>query len=188
MSKDKIKKYCKGCEESFYVHQYRKDTAIFCSQKCKGNSQKGIDMFKGMDKVWLKGNNFAKGSCGSNTSFKKGQTPWNKGIKYEAVTGHKNPNWKGGVTSINEKERKSLSYKGWRTSVFMRDNHTCQMCGSSKSGTLNADHILPFSMFKDSRFDIGNGQTLCQSCHKTTYSYLNPSMVDRKTLIAIREN
>lgn len=92
-----------------------------------------------------------------------------KGYKKE-----KNPNWKGGVTPINELIRKSPLYKEWRKNVFKRDNYTCQWCREkeSVSGKLNADHIKPFAYFPKLRFDLDNGRTLCVDCHKKTDTYL----------------
>lgn len=86
--------------------------------------------------------------------------------------GNKNPNWKGGITPVNMKIRKSFEYKQWRTAVFKRDNFTCVWCNSKESGTLNADHIKPFAYFPELRLDINNGRTLCVRCHKKTESYL----------------
>ena len=87
-------------------------------------------------------------------------------------TGEKNNNWKGGVTPMNEKIRKSVEYKLWRTAVFERDNYTCVFCGKRGSVNLNADHIKPFSLYPELRFAIDNGRTLCVDCHKKTDSYL----------------
>ena len=55
--------------------------------------------------------------------------------------------------------------KEWRKAVYERDNYTCQSCG--KTGEkLAAHHILPYAIFKDLRFDVNNGITLCRKCHK----------------------
>lgn len=85
--------------------------------------------------------------------------------------GAANKNWKGGVTSQNEKIRKSLEYKYWRTNVFRRDDYTCQACGKRGKGDLEADHELPFALFPDLRFEVLNGRTLCKDCHKRTPTY-----------------
>lgn len=124
------------------------------------------------------------------------KTSWNKGLKL--TTEHKqklseaklkNPvrywkgrhtvtvganhwHWQGGKTTEHEKLRKSIKYKNWRTAVFERDDYTCQMCGK-RGGKLNADHIKPFSLYPEFRFELSNGRALCVACHKTTDSYLN---------------
>jgi 5-methylcytosine-specific restriction endonuclease McrA len=48
-----------------------------------------------------------------------------------------------------------------RWKVFMRDNFTCQKCGSHLM--LTADHIYPESLGGSS--DMSNLQTLCKSCN-----------------------
>ena len=63
-------------------------------------------------------------------------------------------------------ERRSAAYQEWRKSVFKRDDYTCQCCGS-KGGKLNAHHLKSFADYPDLRFDVDNGVTLCESCHKS---------------------
>lgn len=84
----------------------------------------------------------------------------------------KNPNWKGGIGSINQIERRSNKLKEWRIKVFERDKYTCQDCNKI-GGTLHAHHILPFATHKELRFEIGNGKTLCFKCHKTYHPNMN---------------
>lgn len=82
-----------------------------------------------------------------------------------------NPNYIDGRTPSNKKIRASQEYADWRTQVFERDNHTCRECGQI-GGKLHADHIFPFSLFDDGRFHLANGRTLCEPCHKKTFTYL----------------
>ena len=79
--------------------------------------------------------------------------------------GERSVNWKGGITPINFKIRNSLKYKKWRTKVFTRDNYTCINC-KKVGGRLVADHIKPFCIYKELRFAIDNGRTLCIDCDK----------------------
>lgn len=92
-----------------------------------------------------------------------------RGKKYYN-TGEKNNNWKGGVTPVNEKIRRSVEYKLWRRTVFERDKYTCVICFKT-GGDLQADHIKPFAHYPELRFALENGRTLCKQCHRKTDTY-----------------
>lgn len=114
---------------------------------------------------------------------------WNKGKKLSdqhirnlrgerlKTRGENHHMWKGGVASINEKIRKSIEYKLWRQTVFIRDNFTCVWCGYKShkkikgASDIQADHIKRFSEYPELRFAIDNGRTLCKECHLTTDTY-----------------
>lgn len=65
-------------------------------------------------------------------------------------------------------------YKKWREAVFKRDSWTCQECG--RHGCyLEAHHIKSWARFPEDRYDVGNGITLCKSCHKLTDNYAGKS-------------
>jgi 5-methylcytosine-specific restriction endonuclease McrA len=115
-----------------------------------------------------------------NSAAHKGRCPWNKnlvGICSEetkekmsrAHTGKTGPNsshWKGGITPAHQSIRNSSRTQNWRTAVFERDRYTCQKCGDKKGGNLNAHHILPFTAYPEQRFNVANGITLCDKCHR----------------------
>jgi len=94
--------------------------------------------------------------------------------------GDKNPNWKGGITSLVKRIRKLDKYKEWRNLVFIRDDFTCEKCLIRGNGDLNAHHIKEFAkIIKENEiktieeaencgelWNVGNGQTFCKKCHK----------------------
>jgi len=85
------------------------------------------------------------------------------GIKTRS--GENSYRWKGGLTTEDEIFRKSIAYKDWRLEVYKKDNFTCQCCGDNKGGNLQAHHIENFSDNEELRLELGNGITLCDSCH-----------------------
>lgn len=107
----------------------------------------------------------------------KNSKAWNYGLRGEnaPLYGSRNPMWKGGVSSINSRLRSSAEFIEWRNAVYKRDNWTCVICKRRSKGgqriILNADHIKPWSLFPEFRFNIDNGRTLCVDCHKTTDTY-----------------
>jgi len=140
-----IEKSCGVCNTTFRKNpKYSRQQwseAKFCSRPCQ---YKGKDM-----------SNFV---------------PPLRGKKNPACAGPRHPFWKGGVTLENDKIRRSFAYKEWRRQVFERDSYTCQGCGQ-RGGTLNADHIKPFAVFTELRFEVSNGRTLCVPCHRKTWTY-----------------
>lgn len=112
-------------------------------------------------------------------TIKKVSEEWSKRRGLEV------PSWKGGVTPVHRIVRTMPEYKIWRKSVYERDNYACQVC-NKRGEKLNADHIVPFSVILevenirnryDARkcevlWDIENGRTLCEKCHKKSPSVL----------------
>lgn len=85
--------------------------------------------------------------------FKPGQAPWNKGL--------------GTISSENEKARKTKRARDWRKAVYERDDYTCQDC-KTRGGQLHAHHIKPFAQHPGLRYELSNGLTLCEDCHRKT--------------------
>lgn len=76
--------------------------------------------------------------------FQKGRIPWNKG-------------------NYTTNKRKSRRHDDWSKRVRERDGHKCTECGSKEN--IHAHHIIPWNNSEKLRFDIGNGLSLCGSCH-----------------------
>lgn len=74
----------------------------------------------------------------------------------------KNPNWKGGKTSQNRKEREIFS-REFRLKIMSRDGFQCVTC--NKKGYLQVHHIKSWSEYPEERFNENNCETLCKECH-----------------------
>ena len=61
------------------------------------------------------------------------------------------------VRDFNEEK-----YKEWKARVNVRDNFICQECGREGN---HAHHIKSWLDYKELRYDIDNGETLCLICH-----------------------
>ena len=50
--------------------------------------------------------------------------------------------------------------------VLYRDRFTCTVCKyrSKGNGDIRVDHVKPFSLYPELRFEIKNGRTLCLEC------------------------
>jgi len=56
----------------------------------------------------------------------------------------------------------------WRKEVLKRDNYTCKRCGKAKN--IEAHHIERWVDAPEKRFDVANGISLCEKCHKLIHS------------------
>lgn len=125
-----------------------------------------------------------KGGIPWNKGLKNAQVAWNKGTAKPEIKvsredwiknlrlshigkmkGVNNPNWKGGVTPVHNRIRRSIESKLWIQAVFARDGYVCQKTGL-KGGRLTAHHILNFSQYPELRFAIDNGITLSVEAHE----------------------
>lgn len=78
-------------------------------------------------------------------------------------------NWKGGTKKARNIEMSRIEYRTWRKSVLQRDNYTCTQCESKEK--LQVDHIIPWSVSIEHRYNLSNGRVLCFDCHKKTDTY-----------------
>lgn len=154
-----VKKICAGCNAEFKVSPVRRTAAKFCSYGCYWKSLNGQKRDPAQYD-WL-----------------RGRAPWNKGKQLPDLAaqrrGEKNPNWQGGKTYTNHRQRGSRMHKRWSRLVKERDHYTCQLCGT-KEGKMQADHIKGFAAYPELRFELSNGRTLCVSCHKRITGFCAP--------------
>jgi 5-methylcytosine-specific restriction endonuclease McrA len=98
--------------------------------------------------------------------------------------GAASPSWRGGITPENQRIRLSKEMQEWRSRVFERDNYTCQLC-KRRGVVLHADHIKPFAVFPELRFDLDNGRTLCVPCHYTYGARAHRGKVVREAVLSL---
>lgn len=169
---------CAVCSAEFHTWPYsiRNGHGKFCGLVCAGTSRLGKPNGRaGETRPYMRGENNPMSSA--ETRAKQ---------KANVPRGEKHPAWRGGVTPLYKTIRKSPEYIAWRTAVYERDNYTCQECGLSpgqgKRVDLNADHIKPFSIYPELRFELDNGRTLCVPCHKKTSTYGGNILTMKKEL------
>jgi 5-methylcytosine-specific restriction endonuclease McrA len=98
--------------------------------------------------------------------------------------GPANNKWRGGITPESQKIRLSPEMKAWRIAVFERDQYTCALCGK-RGGDMHADHIRPFALHPELRFDIDNGRTLCVPCHRKYGALVSNGVLTRAPVLTL---
>ncbi|MEK6881609.1 MAG: NUMOD3 domain-containing DNA-binding protein [Nanoarchaeota archaeon] len=98
------------------------------------------------------------------------------------LSGANNKWWKGGLTPIAKQIRECFEYNNWRKAIFQRDDYACVLC-KIRGIKIVADHNpTPFSeifykykikSLQEARecnefWDLQNGRTLCEDCHRKT--------------------
>lgn len=153
---------CLFCNDEF--KSFPSECRKFCSHRCYSNNNKGNKRDFMTDEIRKKISKTHK-KIGKTFESRKGKTPWNKGKAF--MRKEQNPNWKGGVSTQNHIDRTSGKFKEWRDKVFHRDKWICQWC--RVNGDMQAHHIRVWREYKELRYEVSNGITLCPNCHKKTH-------------------
>jgi 5-methylcytosine-specific restriction endonuclease McrA len=140
--------------------------SLFCCKKCSdiGTGERN------KTKVWTKEDRLKSSELAKKIFTGRVQSKEEREKRRLNNLGSKSHFWKGGITPNSFKERSCMELKEWKREIFKRDNYTCQECGV-RGGILNAHHIKSWAKFKELRFDLNNGITLCLECHKLTDNY-----------------
>ena len=162
---------CEVCgTESYYKPSYyAKLSHFYCSNACRiegGKGERFPFVCEHCGKEYTRGASYVKWQLirGITTHCCSSSCARHAGPK-----GQEHYAWRGGVSRAYKYGYHSQEYKEWRTEVFSRDLHTCQICGQV-GGYLHAHHIKGFSHFPETRFSTDNGITLCKHCHYEVHS------------------
>lgn len=100
-------------------------------------------------------------------------------------TGSNHPKWtENKKRPFYQSVRTLFQYRQWRTTIFERDNYTCQFC-KIRGGDLEADHNPKrfVDILRSNAVDTiekainckelwsAEGRTLCGPCHETTFRF-----------------
>jgi len=179
MKKTGEMKLCLNCRNEFYIPQYLIDSGRrkYCSRKCfidHKSSESTCELCGNKMRVEnnrkLSGRGrFCSAECRSVGIFteevRKKMSKSRAGKPNPRIAGKNSHFWKGGVTPQNKSIRMSSPYRMWRTSVFERDDYTCQKTGV-KGGKLEVHHIKNFADYPELIFSMDNGITLSVKSHK----------------------
>ena len=176
---------CEICKKEYQGRGKR-----FCSWECRNYSLGSINRGKGKlvecstcgNELWRKEYLISKSK--NHFCDKKCFGEFKSNLDFSWATGKNHWNWQGGISflgkALYKQIRKIKKYIDWRKDIYSRDNFTCQHCGFI-GGKLNVDHYpTPFSkiIVKNNietleealeckeLWDISNGRTLCEPCHK----------------------
>lgn len=184
---------CQQCGKEFqnYVSNHRR----FCSNKCKyASKERARKISKALkgnqnakNKHWIftkehkrKLSESHKGIKYPNRKRPKSFTLSHRQKIGKASKGEKNGMWRGGITPLKQIIKTCLEYRQWQRTILKRDNRICQKCEETNGRKLITHHIKDFSeiLYKNNiqtleqalncqeLWDINNGITLCQKCHK----------------------
>lgn len=180
-----ITMYCKNCgtEIHKFPSQVKAGEGKFCSKQCYTQSMKGVDLFYNKERGKRPRIRVDINCKFCNKLFKT--VPSQIGIKKycskTCMLKDKEPMIKG-LSYL----RNTSTYKEWRLSVYARDGFKCQSCGQVGKD-LRAHHMVPVAVDVTKMFDINNGITLCEDCHKKVHKHYKPKTKQGELLETLNE-
>lgn len=92
---------------------------------------------------------------------------WTDDMKSMVSKRFRNPNITDDDRLYYREKKRSFDklLKQWRLDVFKRDDFKCVSCKELGCGNLIAHHKNCWSDFKEQRYLVDNGATLCENCH-----------------------
>jgi hypothetical protein len=162
-----LTKLCAHCGTAFMVKpcELNNSRRRFCSRQCGRTSRcHGVN-----NHLWRGGSvTMPCGTCGRPVSVIRSrahrQRYCSKACSAEGRTNRFAKRWQETPEQIERgRAANRKQYKEWRRAVLERDGRKCQRCGATTR--LTAHHLVAWAKEPALRFDVNNGQTLCEPCH-----------------------
>jgi hypothetical protein len=181
-----VKRNCQNCKKEFQVYLWyvKVGRAKYCSKQCSNIAKKGkhnspSTEFKKGNKSYWQDKKRPEIKEWLNP-FKKGQTPWNKGIKgYSTswkgkvrpeILGDKNKAWKGDKVGYG-------ALHDWIKDHFPR-KYKCEKCQGTKNIQMaNKSHLY--------KRDITDWMELCRPCHMKYDDVMKKAWITRRNRIRL---
>lgn len=153
-NKDTTIYICEVCGKNFQSKN-KENANRFCSRECYNTFHK------------IKNKNRICPVCGKSFEARTSDSKYcsqecHLKSLHSYCKGENHWNWQGGLSKENDRHD-SQEYKEWRKKVYEKDNYCCVKCGSKNK--LNAHHILSWKHYPELRYNVANGNTLCEKCH-----------------------
>ena len=157
-----VDRKCPQCGDTFYVHAKSKQKC--CTKECSYLNRKGVPLKNIPKRIPKPKIPVSCLICGGPCKHRS-----DRKVKYCSPE----CSWEGTRKPKSVPSRKTemgqAPYRKWRKAVLLRDGHVCVKCGSTEH--LEVDHITPWNASVELRYELSNGQTLCNTCHKATDTY-----------------
>jgi hypothetical protein len=169
---DKKTHYCKcGCNELIIIkshHRYQGIPEYIHNHYQKSeeglidNSERGIQYHKDHPEIGIEHGKYISQLYKDKPGILEQISASLQGVSLE--------DWEGFISDERRQFMASQEYAQWRTTIFERDDYTCQECGQ-RGCDLNGHHLLPYRDYPDPQFSLNpkNGITLCVECHRKTF-------------------
>lgn len=123
---------------------------------------------------WMRRHGIEMRSCGSEKGHNRNTAEARLKMsqaKRGRLIGDKNPNWRGGNSSVDP-DRNRYKAKKWSADVKARDSFACIECGETEM--LHSHHVKSWKHYPELRYDLDNGVTLCETCHQQAHKFRFP--------------
>lgn len=163
-----VQRICNYCTAHFYIDSYEvaRGHGVYCSTRCCSQSPETRErtrrQFAGVPK--------SPEHVRKVADAKRGVPSPHTAARNRLLRGPLSPSWKGGISSLMARLRRSGEYQAFRREVLLRDGYLCVLCGHP---TVTVDHIKPFALFPELRTNPDNGRALCTPCHLKTPTFGN---------------